>query len=118
VVLGYSFWSRLLALLREEFRISKLTFHSDLRRWAASRLALPCPSSFLSIIITVVTVFMLSACVYCDCVVLLRHENHNDHDDYDSDDDDILLCSNYQLLSIIINGLFITYCLFTWTVIS
>jgi len=50
VVLGYNFWSRLLALLREEFRISKLTFHSDLRRRAASRLALPCPSSFFSVI--------------------------------------------------------------------
>ena len=39
VVLGYSFWSRLL-------RISKWTLHSDLRRRAASRRALPCPSSF------------------------------------------------------------------------
>ena len=45
VVLGYSFWSRLLALLREEFRISKLTLHSDLRRRAALRRDLPCPSS-------------------------------------------------------------------------
>ena len=35
----------MLALLREEFRISKLTLHSDLRRRAASRRALPCPSS-------------------------------------------------------------------------
>jgi len=49
VVLGYSFWSRLLALLREEFRISKLTLHSDLRRRAASRRALPCPSSFCKV---------------------------------------------------------------------
>jgi len=40
------FWSGLLALPREEFRISKVTLHSDLRRRAASRLALPCPSSF------------------------------------------------------------------------
>jgi len=40
------FWSRLLALLREEFTISKLTLHSDLGRRAASRRALPCPSSF------------------------------------------------------------------------
>jgi len=47
VVLRYSFWSRLLALPREEFRISKLTFHSDLRRRAASRLALPCSSSLI-----------------------------------------------------------------------
>jgi len=32
-------------LLRDEFQLPKLTFHSDLRRRAASRLALPCPSS-------------------------------------------------------------------------
>ena len=36
-----------LPLLREEFRLSKFTLHSDLRRRAASRLALPCTSSFL-----------------------------------------------------------------------
>ena len=36
---------RQLPLLREEFRLSKFTLHSDLRRRAASRLALPCPSS-------------------------------------------------------------------------
>jgi len=36
---------RQVALLREEFRIPKLTFHSELRRGAASRLALPCTSS-------------------------------------------------------------------------
>jgi len=35
------------ALLGEEFRIAKLTVHSVLRRRAASRLALPCTSSFL-----------------------------------------------------------------------
>jgi len=35
----------------EEFRISKLTFHSDLRRRAASRRALPCPSSFLNVLL-------------------------------------------------------------------
>ena len=46
MVLGYSFWSRLLALLREEFTISKLTLHSYLGRRAVSRRALPCPSSF------------------------------------------------------------------------
>ena len=34
-------------LLREEFRLPKLTFHSELRRRAASRLALPCTSSYL-----------------------------------------------------------------------
>jgi len=34
-----------LPLLRVEFWIPKLTFHSDLRRRAASRRALPCPSS-------------------------------------------------------------------------
>jgi len=38
---------RQLPLLRDEFRISKLTFHTDLRRRAASRLALPCTSSSL-----------------------------------------------------------------------
>ena len=37
-----------LPLLREEFEIATLTFHSDLRRRAASRRALPCPSSNLS----------------------------------------------------------------------
>jgi len=35
----------LLPLLREEFRLPKLTFHSDLRRRAASRRALPRTSS-------------------------------------------------------------------------
>ena len=35
-----------LPLLREEFVIPTLTFHSDLRRRAASHRALPCPSSF------------------------------------------------------------------------
>jgi len=35
-----------LPLLREEFRLPKLTFHSDLRRRAASRRALPRTSSF------------------------------------------------------------------------
>jgi len=38
----------LLALLREEYRISKLTLHSDLRRRAALRRALPCPSSSIN----------------------------------------------------------------------
>ena len=36
----------LLPLLREEFRLFKLILHSELRRRAASRRALPCPSSF------------------------------------------------------------------------
>ena len=35
----------LLPLLREEFRLFKLILHSELRRRAASRRALPCPSS-------------------------------------------------------------------------
>ena len=35
-----------LPLLREEFEIATLTFHSDSRRRAASRRALPCPSSY------------------------------------------------------------------------
>jgi len=33
-------------LLRDDFRLSTLTLHSDLRRRAPSRLALPCTSSF------------------------------------------------------------------------
>jgi len=37
---------RQLPLLREEFRLPKLTFHSDLRRRAVSRRALPSTSSF------------------------------------------------------------------------
>jgi len=36
---------RQLSLLREEFRQLKLILHSELRRRAASRRALPCPSS-------------------------------------------------------------------------
>ena len=36
----------LLPLLREEYRLLKLILHSELRRRAASRRALPCPSSF------------------------------------------------------------------------
>jgi len=35
----------LLPLLRQEFRLLKLILHSELRRRAASRRALPCPSS-------------------------------------------------------------------------
>jgi len=37
---------RQLSLLREEFRLSKFTLHSNLRRRAVSRLALPCTSRF------------------------------------------------------------------------
>jgi len=36
-------------LLREEFRLLKLILHSELRRRAALRRALPCPSSLMSI---------------------------------------------------------------------
>jgi len=43
---------RHLPLLREEFRIPKLTFHSDLWRLAASRLALPCTSSFCCLLLS------------------------------------------------------------------
>jgi len=39
----------LLPLLREEFRLFRLILHSELRRRAASRRALPCPSSLLVI---------------------------------------------------------------------
>ena len=38
----------LLPLLREEFRLLKLILHSELRRRAASRRALPCSFSFFS----------------------------------------------------------------------
>ena len=41
----------LLPLPREEFRLLKLILHSELRRRAASRRALPCPSSYLLICI-------------------------------------------------------------------
>ena len=41
------FLIRQLLLLREEFRLLKLIFHSELRRREASRRALPCQSSFL-----------------------------------------------------------------------
>jgi len=37
----------LLPLLREEFRLLKLILHPELRRRAASRRALPCPSSII-----------------------------------------------------------------------
>ena len=36
----------------EEFRIGKLTVHSVLRRRAASRLALPCTSSYVILLLT------------------------------------------------------------------
>jgi len=36
----------LLPLLREQLRLLKFILHSELRRPAASRRALPCPSSF------------------------------------------------------------------------
>jgi len=60
------------SLLREVFRIAKLTFYSDLRRRAVSRLALPYTSSLLWItvfthfylhcfFIVIVTVFSYSA---------------------------------------------------------
>ena len=61
-----------MALLREEFRIPKLTFHSELRRRAASRLALPCTSSF--IFYTVL-----------DCFGVINDDN--DADDADADND-------------------------------
>ena len=49
IVYSLRIFIRQLSLLREEFRLSKFTLHSDLRRPAASRLALPCTSSFLFI---------------------------------------------------------------------
>jgi len=46
VILRYGFHSHLPeAMLRVDFRLPKLTLHSDLRRRAALRLALPCTSS-------------------------------------------------------------------------
>jgi len=45
----------LLPLLREEFLLLKLILHSELRRRAASRRALPCPSSY--------NIYGLSSCV-------------------------------------------------------
>ena len=53
----------LLPFLREEFRLFKLILHSELRRRAASRRALPCPSSvkcvFQSLVILLRVVLML-----------------------------------------------------------
>ena len=43
---------RQLSLLREEFRPLKLVLHSELRRRAASRRALPCPSSYALLSVT------------------------------------------------------------------
>ena len=40
----------LLPLLRKEFRLLKLILHSELRRRAASRRALPCRSSFILVL--------------------------------------------------------------------
>ena len=51
-----------LPLLRVEFRIPKFTFHSDLRRRAASRRALPCPSSVFHISMTIFTT------LFCCCL--------------------------------------------------
>ena len=79
VVLGYSFWSRLLALPREEFWISKLTFHSDLRRRAASHLALPCPSSLY---------FWFYVKQLAACCVKSSHQVHSR----------LCYCSNSQIL--------------------
>ena len=52
---------RQLPLLREEFRLSKFTLHSDLWRRAVSRLALPCTSSFCHVYAC------LTHCRYSDC---------------------------------------------------
>jgi len=41
------FRPQILTMPREEFRLLKLILHSELRRRAASRRALPCPSSLI-----------------------------------------------------------------------
>ena len=51
----------LLPLLRQEFRLLKLILHSELRRRAASRRALPCPSS---IVFTFAFLFRIKLSVY------------------------------------------------------
>ena len=51
------FLIRQLPLMPEEFRISKLTFHSDLRRRAASRLA--CHAPLVLVIFHAFVVFLL-----------------------------------------------------------
>ena len=60
-----------LPLLREEFGIATLTFHSDLRRRAASRRALPCPSSFTCDrwrYVCTLRVLMMRMFVRCSCI--------------------------------------------------
>ena len=45
----------LLSLPREEFRQLKLILHSELRRRAALRRALPCPSSLIMLLFAIAT---------------------------------------------------------------
>ena len=78
VVLGYSFWSRLLALLREEFTISKLTLHSYLGRRAASRRALHCPSSYFYCVKTsLFETYVLIRCDNCTLCATSTEESLN-----------------------------------------
>jgi len=56
--------------VREEFGIATLTFHSDLRRRAASRRALPCPSSCLKwreSTVTTLTHCFVRVCITDSC---------------------------------------------------
>ena len=48
---------RLLPLPREEFRQLNLILHSELRRRAASRRALPCPSSYYYFVFEILVYF-------------------------------------------------------------
>ena len=56
-----------LPLLREEFGIATLTFHSDMRRRAALRRALPCPSSSVCSVCLCVRQCVL-VCVRCEII--------------------------------------------------
>ena len=68
---------RQLSLLREEFRLSKFTLHSDLRRRAASRLALPCTSSFYFILLVNIELIIVMEAlpVSKQNVILCRTDN-------------------------------------------
>jgi len=61
----------LLPLPREEFRQLKLILHLELRRRAASRRALPCPSSFVCFLSFLV--FMPHACSYLFTGTSMKH---------------------------------------------
>jgi len=65
-------------LLREEFGIATLTFHSDLRRRAASRRALPYPSSFTYFENPIkVTFYVFNQSVYLTLFISMTGVNNN-----------------------------------------